>query len=369
VLTEEELGYPHELILSASNRSIGVSKGQYRMRTKLLANLLNFVLKKKREDIKIESKEDPELLILANLTSRSSSSLGQNISEYREKLNALMEDFQTTQSETSYSSFIDFLKEGVFLHILCKEIKGSPLFLGEDISKFSKILDYRENNLKAVFSAIQIWGTQKYDIVPHSIVFEFSSFEDKALREAVIFLSYILAVDYLKSKRELLVTHYMLVKSVIDEFKEVVSQENLADQVLENLFKVAITLFLCGYLKALRLPNDEKTHYLESVIHLPSIEYSFKKAFDEVASISVPHIQFRVPFWILLAINSILLVLHWYNEIYLPLEFSQLGIKFTAPAVPVFLLFAFLISVFMVFRLYKLKSNIIKNFRRGTIES
>lgn len=368
MLTMEELGYPHELILSASNRSMAVSKGQYRMRIKLLANLLNFVLKKKREDVKIEKKDDPELLILASLTSRSSSSLRQNISEYREKLNALMEDFQTTQSEPSYSSFMDFLKEGIFLHILCKEIKGSPLFLEEDIHKFSSTLDNRENNLKAVFSAIQIWGTQKYDIVPQSIISEFISLEDKALKEAVMFLSYILAVDYPKSKRELLVTHYMLIKSVIDEFKEVVIQENLTDQVLENLFKVAITLYLCGYLKTLRLPDNEKAQYLEKIVNLPSIEYSFRKAFDEAANISVPHIQFRVPLWTLLAINSVLLVLHWYNEIYLPIEFSLFGIKFTGPNVPVLLFFAFLISVFMLFRLYKLKSNTIKNFRRGVNE-
>jgi hypothetical protein len=364
-MTMEELGYPHELILSASNRSTSVIKGQYRMRIKLLANLFNFALKKKREDIKIESKEDPELLILASLTSGSFGSLGEKISEYREKLNVLVEDFQTTQSETSYFSFRDFLREGVFLHILCKEIGGSSLFLEEDISRFSKILDHRERDLEAIFSAIQIWGTRKADSVPDSVVSQFSSFEDGALKDSVIFLSYALAVDYPKSKHELLVVHYRLVKSVMDEFKEVVSQENLADQVLENLFKTAIILFLCGYLKTLRLPNDEKTHYLESVIDLPSIEHSLNKSFDEVAGMSIPHIQLRVPLWMLLATSSVLLILHWYYEIYLPWEFSPLGIKFSAPSVPVFLLIAFLISLFMVFRLYRLKDKIIKNFRRG----
>jgi len=338
------------------------------MRTKLLANLLNFVLKEKREKIKIERKEDPALLILASLTSRSPTSLDDRISEYRKRLNELMEDYQNTQSETAYSSFINFLKEGIFLHILCKEIRRSTVFHKEDISKFADILDYRENNLRAVFSAIQIWGTQKYDVVPHSVVFDFTSFKDEALREAVIFLSYVLAVGYPKNKRELLVSHYMLVRQVVDEFKEVVSQENLADPVLENLFKVAITLFFCGYLKTLRLPNDEKTHYIDEVLDLPSIEYSLKKTFDEVASISLPHIQFKVPLWVLLAIDSILLVLHWYNEIDWPLEISLWGIKFPMVNVPLFLFIAVLISVFMLLRLYKLKGKILKNFRRGTIE-
>jgi len=160
----------------------------------------------------------------------------------------------------------------------------------------------------------------------------------------------------------------MLVRQVVNEFKEVISQENLADQVLENLFKVAITLFFCGYLKTLRLPNDEKAHYIDEVLDLPSIEYSLKKTFDEVASISLPHIQFKVPLWVLLAIDSILLLLHWYNEIDLPLEISQFGIKIPTVRVPTFLFLAVLISVFMLFRLYKMKGNILKNFRRGTIE-
>jgi len=368
VLAEEELGYPHEIILSAWNRSLSVIKGNYRIRIRLLANLLNFVFKEKREKIKIERKEDPVLLILASLTSRSPTSLDDHISEYREKLNELMEDFQNTQSETAYSSFIDFLKEGILLHILCKEVRGSTVFPKKDISKFAEILDYRENNLRAVFSAIQIWGTQKDDVVPHSIGSECASFKDEALREAVIFLSYVLAVDYPKSKRELLVSHYMLVRQVVNEFKEVVTKENLADPVLESLFKVAITLFFCGYLRTLRLPNDEKMHYIDEILHLPSIEYSLKKTFDEVASISLPHIQFKVPLWVLLAIDSILLVLHWYNEVYLPLEISQLGIRFPMVSAPVFLFVAFLISVYMLFRLYKLKGNILKNFRRGTNE-
>jgi len=149
VSSGEELAYPHELILQASNRSLNVIEGQYRMRTKLLANLLNFVLKEKREKIKIEGKEDPALLILASLTSRSPTSLDDRILEYRKNLNELMEDFQNTQSETAYSSFIDFLKEGIFLHILCREIRGSTVFHKEDISKFADILDYRENNLRA----------------------------------------------------------------------------------------------------------------------------------------------------------------------------------------------------------------------------
>ncbi|MCW4043049.1 MAG: hypothetical protein NWE90_04910 [Candidatus Bathyarchaeota archaeon] len=365
---EEALAYPHELILDAMNWSVRVYKGQYRIRINLLANLLDFLLAEKRVKIKVERDADPTLLILGSLTSRSPVSLDNHISDYKKKLSELMEDFQSTQSNPAYSSFVDSLKEGVFLHILCKEIKGRTIFSKEDISKYMAILDYTERNLRAILSAIQIWSTRAPDVVPYSIIYEFTSFSDDVLREAATFLSYALSVDYTKSKHELLVSHYMLVRQIANKFGGVINRDNLADQVLEDLLKAAITLFLCGYLKTLRLPNDEKTHYIDKVLKLPSIEYSLKKNVDEVASISIPHVQFRIPFWVLLAIDSIFLVLHWYIEIFMPLDFSLLGITFPMVNVPVFLFVAGLISAFLVFRLYRLKDNLLKKFRRGVID-
>ena len=71
-------------------------------------------------------------------------------------------------------------------------------------------------------------------VIPYSICSEFTSFKDEALREAAIFLSYILAVDYPRSKRDLLVSHYMLVRQIVNEFKEIVNKENLADSILAS---------------------------------------------------------------------------------------------------------------------------------------
>lgn len=368
MLAEEEPGYPHELILRAFAESMSVIQGHYRMRVKLLANLLRHILKEKRVDFKGQIEDDPFLRILAGLVEGVSSSIKEEITEYREKLNDSLEDFEKTQSAASYSEFTDLLREGVFLHILCKEIKNSPLFVKEDIAKFSKALDDRENKLRAVFSAIQISDNQTYDFVPHNLMFEFASFTEGALNEVAIFLSYNLAVKYPKSKGQLLVVHYVLVKNAVENFKGLNSRQDLGDQVFENLFHIAIVLVLCGYLETLRLPNEEKIQYLEKVIQLPSIEYSVKKIFDGVATIPIPRVQLRVPLWLLLAISSVLLVFHWYWDIYLPLEMSQLGLKLTVPNVPIFLTFAFVLSVIVLFRVYRLRSNIIKSLRRGEVE-
>lgn len=367
MLLAEELGYPHELILSASNRTTSVIDGGYRTRIKLLANLLNVVLNKKSESIRIENKDDPELSILESL-SQSSRSLEQHLSKYRERIEKAAEDFERTESEPSYTVLMDLLKEGIFLHILCKELNKGALFLERDLAKFTGILDCKDNELRAVFSAIQVWENRKYDSVPHSIIVEFNSCKDEALQKVMVYLSYVLAVEYPKNKRELLISHYMLVRRTVNQLREVVSQENLADQVLENLFRLAIILSFCGYLTTLRLPKDEKTRYIDEVIHLPSIEYSIKQSYDEVASTSVPHIQLRIPFWVFLVVDSVLLVLHAFIEIYLPWEIAQIGFKLEIPDVPVFLLSALIITVFISFQLYKLKSNLLKNFRRGAIE-
>lgn len=364
---EEELGYPHELILSASNRTASVISGGYRTRIKLLANLLSVILNKKSESIKVENKDDPELLIFENL-SRSSRSLKKHLSKYKEKIDKAVEDFEGTESEPSYIVLRDLLKDGIFLHILCKELNKSALFLEKDLTKFSSILDNKDNSLQAVFSAIQVWENGKYDTVPQNIISEFNSLKDVPLQRLSIYLSYVLAVENPKNKRELLISHYMLVKRTVTKFREVVSKENLADQVLENLFRLAIILSLCGYLTTLRLPKDEKTRYIDKVIQLPSIEHSIKQSYDEVASISVPKMQIKVPLWLFLVLAAFLLVLHFFVEVYLPWEIAQIGFKVEIPDVPVFLLLALIVTVFISFRLYKLRNNLLKNFRRGTIE-
>jgi hypothetical protein len=367
VTLAEELGYPHELILSASNRTASVVTGEYRVRIKLLANILNVVLDKKRDSIKAESKSDPELSILESL-GQSSRFLEKYLSMYKEKIDKALRDFEETESDPSYVVLTDLLKDGIFLHILCKELKNTPLFLGRDLTKYSGMFENKDSRLQAAFSAIQIWESGKYDSVPQNIIAEFNSLEDEALLRAAIYLSYMLAVKNPKNKRELLISHYMLVRKTVGQLREVVSQENLADQVLENLFRLAIILSLCGYLTTLRLPKDEKTRYIDEIIHLPSIEYSIRQSYDEVASVSLPHTQSKVPLWVFLVLDSVLILLHFFVEVYLPWEISRIGFKLAIPDVPLFLVLALITTVFVLFRLYKLRSNLLRNFRRGTIE-
>lgn len=364
---DEELGYPHELILSASNRIANVIRGRYRTRIKLLANLLGFILNKKSEKISVENEVDIGLLIFKNL-SQSPRSLEKHLLKYKEKIETARKDFEETESEPSYVVLTDLLKDGIFFHILCRELNHKVLFSEKDLAKFSSLFINKDSDLQAVFSAIKIYESGKYDSVPQNIIAELNSEQDVALQRLAIYLSYSLAVENPKNKRELLISHYMLVKRTITQFREIINKENLADKVLENLFSLAIILSLCGYLTALRLPKDEKTRYIDEVIKLPSVEHSIKKSYDEVASISIPHIQIKVPLWMFLVFDVFLMVLHFFVELYLPWEIAQIGFKLEIPDVPVFLVIALVVTVFISFRLYKLRDTLLKNFRRETIE-
>lgn len=368
MVIEEEIGYPHDLILKALNQSIIAIDGNYSKRVKLLAIFLRHILEEKHPRIGPEEGDDSTFLLLDSLITGFPSKVGKRISDFMEELKTRSAEYESLHSQTSYDRFIAFLKEGVFLHILCKEEKNSNLLKPHDIDKFIGLLDTKENGLRAVLSAIKFWRMKKNNLIPQNMIFEFTSFDDKVLREAAVFLSYILATKYPKNKRELLIVHYLLVKKTVAEFSDIGTQQNLSDDLLSDLFKLAIVLFYCGYLRSLRLPEEEKNQYAQNTLQLPSIENSFKEAFNLVASVKLPRIPLKLPLWSLLAINSILLILHAFIEVNLPFNLARFGFQYTISSLPLFLTLAFFTSIYSLFRFYKLESNIVKKLRRGKRE-
>ena len=206
---------------------------------------------------------------------------------------------------------------------------------------------------------------KKYSAVPHSMVFEFSGFSDPALLEAAVYLSHNLAMNSPINKRELLIAHYMLVRKTVTNFKDVTGQENIGEETLQGLFKAAIIMAYCGYHKSLRLPEQEKNVYIEENLALPAVEYSFREVYSKVSSVSIPKINIKIPIWSLVGLNAVLLILHWYHEYYVPLDVSQLGLQVTIPSVPAFLTIAFFVTIYVVFRIYRMENSIVKGLKRG----
>ena len=363
---ESELGYPHELILYALAKSGIVIERRYRTGVRLFASLLRTVLKEKTAKVQVPSKADATVRMIESL---AKTSLLKSASEdYRNRLHQLIEEYSTGQSAPSLDSLREFVEDGVLLHVLSRELGKGTLFTAEDMEKIPQALNETGGGLAGLLAAARLWEGSSCDSVSSDIINALTSPEKEQLQEAAIFLSYALATRCSKSKRELLVTHYLLVRKAVESLSGTVNQENLSDEVFERMFRVAIVLFLCGYLKSIRLPQEEKIRYVDEIIKSPSVEQVFGEVFDSAAGVPIPRTESRAPLWILALADLILMALHWFAEIQRPFETSLGGVLITVPAVPVFLLFAVIVLFVLLSRLLYLKRNIVKTLRRGNTE-
>lgn len=331
---------------------------------KLLANVLRLALKEKTSKISLTTDEDPSLILLKGIGKRSQGKLVREASTFREELLRRSSEYESLHSESSYCQFLDLLKEAVFLHIVCKEENGYDLLNSEDLKRFSSLLNDEEKELRTALSAVLFYINKSAEGIPNTLVFEFTTFDDKALQEVAIFLSFVLSMNYPENKRDLLLVHYLLVRKTAAKFNNVGTQGNLSDDLLYDLFKLAIVLHYCGYSLSLRIPKQEKIRYTQNLLQLPSVESSITKAYESVATVKLPRTPFRFPLWTLLGAIAILLVLHWFVEVRIPLNLSALGFQYTLPEAPFFLAVAFFLSVFALFRFYKLKENLVKRLRK-----
>jgi hypothetical protein len=360
----EEIGSPHELILLALNRTLKVSQGNYRIQVKLLANLLRENLGEKPVKLKIPEVTDPSIGILISLVGRHPISLRQSLDKYRKNLSQLTEEFEKEQTHPSYSALKDFVQDGAFLHVLCRETRKTALLNKEELGKLLEIFG-QEETLKGILQALEDWENSSFDSVPSELIRELTSAKEEPMVETAVFLTCILAMRSKSNKRELLLAHYMLLKKSVDQFKDIMGEENLTDELFEKIFRMAIVLSFCGYLKSIRLPHEEKLYYVEKIIGNRSLERTFEETFDRTANIRLISREVKLPLWTISLILVALLISHAFFEFYLPFEFSVLGVKFPYPRVPAFLTLAFFVSILMLWRIFSLKKRIKVNLRRS----
>jgi hypothetical protein len=298
----------------------------------------------------------------------SGSNIKEAIDGFRLKLNQAVNDYSLHHVDASLIKIVGLLKDAFILQIICRQSFKVDLLDAEELTNYSNCLDFADNASHAMLSAFQFWLKNKNEGIPYSIIFEFARFDQKEYQDAAIFLSYELSIGNKEFRRELLYTHYLLVKKVADDFRSIYGQTNLQDDVLESLFKSAIILFYCGYLSSLRLPKEEVDAYKEEVLKRDSFEKSLKEAFDEVGKVSINrmHIKLRIDFWILAIVDFSLLFVHWIHEFYVPVELMPFGFKLTFEQIPLFLFASIIVTAVLVSYLYRLEGNLIKRIRRGT---
>lgn len=315
--------------------------------------------------VKFQNSSDPVLMLLESFVRKSG--IEEAASNLKKELGDLISDYKLNPIQASYDRILILLKEGILLHLISKQSFNYEIFSVDEISNYANSLSFDNSEPQTVLSALRLTMNKKSTAIPYSMIFEFARINDREFQNAAIFLAYELSVENNEFKRELLISHYLLVKKVVNDFKGIYGQENLTDQLLENLFKTAIILFYCGYSKSLRLPKEESIAYTENILKLPSIEKEFKEIFDEVGSIKVTRIRLKLRIWVLLVISLGLLIGHWIHEVYPPLETSPFGIQIVVPQIPAFLLTAIILIAIAVFYLHKLERNIINRLRRGKL--
>lgn len=362
VKEQEELAYPHELLILSSKRAMEVLEGKYNQRTKILALLFLFIQGRKI-DLRIKT-DDPYLKILFALAKRSRIYIKRIAKKVNEKLLLYIQQFEETQSTTALADFEDYLKDCIYLHVISKEIMGiqilSPLAI-ESSMKYVK----PKSELRDFLVAIQLLEEEK--ITDHAninrVIGTFSLTKETPLIETSLMLSFLLAVKFPELKSDLLLTHYATLKTIANEFEKLLEHKKLDDIALQQLFMKSIVLSLCGYSRSLRLSHEEGINYLEEIIKLPFIERRVSETFDKVSKLRIS--QFALPLWCLLIAAIVLAIIHEFAEIHLTGSVNIGIISFSIPAIPFFLTVSISLSITILYKLLKLKRELLSKLRRG----
>lgn len=357
--THEDLGYPHELLFISSEKAKEVLRGRYRTRTKLFAAFFLSVLGQKVE-LNVDT-QDPYSSMILQLTKGSKIKARKIAKQVAKKLKEYVDQFEQLQTKAAFYDFRDYLENCIYLHVVSKAISRiqilPPRIIEQCIDNIKP-----ESDLKYFLVAIQLLENKEIarSVEINKIINTFLSTDKSPLLEAALFLSFLLAVNYPDFKSSLLITHYTILKNVTRKFEKLIERDGSPDDpVLQNLFMTSIVLFLCGYLRSLRLSHEEKINYMEQVMEHPFIEWEIRVNFDKVSRIKM------IPIWGLLISSIALILLHVFVEVYLPGSISMGPLSLTLPNVPVFLTITLIVLSFTTYKIIRLKDELLDCIRKG----
>jgi len=363
----EEFGYPHEIIslsIKWANRVIGNS---YRKRTKILSSLiLNIFKKTTAQKIEITEKDDLNLRILYYIIDKSSIKLEKSLNKHQEKLKELIKQYKERQSIAAFKSVERFVTDSVFIHIVLKELTGKTLLKKEIIDNLISTTSIGVE-MDKILRAIKLLYLDNNEIngsIVNELITGFHSINEFILRLYIAFISFELATKYEAYKNKFLFEHYLSLKNLAKELEGISETQKLDDPVLERLFMTSLILYFCGYQKALRLNHEEKINYFEHVLSIPTIINEFKRAFAKHATVDLKLV--KIPLWTALLIDAILIVISVTREIYLPAGLNLLIINISLPLdIPIAGVSSLLLTIYLIFKVYKLREDIIKELRSG----
>ena len=365
VQNREEFGYPHEIISSSLRWATHTMEGSYSKRVKLLASVvLNLIDITKPKKIDVDEKDNVNHRILYHIPNKNTIKLKSCIGEHVKELERLLSQYEKRKNEPSLNELRRFIEESVLAFIVLKCLTNKELLKKDTISRIEPILS--SSSIGSILDSISLlYERNKIDeTTVNETINQFSSISEFPNHLYAIFLTSNLASKYPTYKSKFLFEHYRALRKSVSGFEMYSESKRLDDTALERLFVTAVILYLCGYQHSLRLPHEEKINYFEHIIARNTITNEFKKAFTEKACFNVWSL--RIPLWIAVLIDGLLILIGIFWDLKLPAGLNLPILSVELPFnIPIFPVFAAILTFLIVFKIYRLKEYIIKYLRTG----
>jgi len=359
-----EIGYPHELILRAYEKAKNILETDYDRRTKIFAFLL---LKLTEKEIKFKEStnltENDRLLLQMGIGKKPT--LRKFIKIEKENLLKLVDQYNRRPTQVVIEKISDFLKEKLFSYVYLKHLNESSTINSKILRESfpSKLLVL--NPIKDILTILTIFEDKEINDKQLPEVLQI--FNESILEESGLFFSLQFSSLFLEHKNHFLLSHYLLSKEIIESQLQFITQDNLAGSSLEGAFKTAIILTICGYTKSIRLSHQEKLNYINQIIAQPVLEMEFQKHYVKATKIGFE--GSKIPIKIYSIIIMVIIFLGIIMDVFVGVSienFGLFGLETSIPLkIPYFSAVAFIMSLFLTIKLFKLKKEISMKIASG----
>ena len=353
----KEIGYPHELIMLSLKKSrISLDDKNKGLRCKVFAHTyLSFF----ENNINIELNKDnlyDELEILYKIRKKLKTNVKRSLIKKLERLNDI---FIQNYNEANYNSLCEFFAFINFIQVLYDDISLIKASLIKKIQS-NKLLP-NDSELRSICFIINSYLSKSVNSA--NIVTILDKINSLKQMELKIYFSYKFSKHFKEFKSIILISHYLLLKKIMETQSNLFEHKNLSDDSLVELFKISSSLYICGYNNTLRLNFEEKINYESSIIDKKVISNEFEEKFDTIMRIKFLRF-FSIPIkWYILVI-SILILISASLDIFLPISIP-LNIEIGVPVeIPISIIVLIVFLVPLIVKLFNAKNQISKKLTR-----
>lgn len=356
-----ELGYPHEIIISALQKAHETKKANdVGSKTIAYGELIIYLNDGKPTSPSSAMGDEIETKVLSSIVNKTRFTQKEK-NDLVEYLNKSINDYKERKTQSSYEELLDIYSKSLMLDFIFQNTKRANLIDRKTFDNISSLgletlVDTRLSNIQQIVLTYQ--REELDDALVTNTIARLNACPDLFLS-----LTYSLqyALKFPSFKPNFLQCHYLTLKKMMDKEKGAIENKSLDEESLIDLFKFAALLKLLGYDKSLRLSHIEKINYLDTILKNPASASEFEKYYDSEASLNIRFI--KIPLWALMLLVTGLILASMLNEVYVSSSIGS-GIGFDLPfPVPLFLTSALIVALICVAQMKGLKHRISQKMR------